>query len=173
MNALADGPTDYDRLYEDCHARILRVCRLLLDEPNEAEDVAQEVFVKVLERSATGEQPRVWVAWLVRVAANACRDRRRSAWWKWWWGNVDEYSDEEHSSPETPEHRMASREQYLAIWNHFRALPARQREVFILRRLEGCSTQEVAGALGLSTGAVKRHLFRAAQRLQKAVREQL
>ena len=52
----------------------------------------------------------------------------------------------------------------------FRGLPARQREVFALRYLEGCSTEETAQTLGLSTGSVKTHLFRAVHHMRASLR---
>jgi RNA polymerase sigma-70 factor (ECF subfamily) len=49
-----------------------------------------------------------------------------------------------------------------------RELSARQREVFVLREIEGWSTEEVASTLGVSDGTVKRHLFRALLHLRRA-----
>ena len=57
------------------------------------------------------------------------------------------------------------------IWLAFRGLPGRQREVFVLRHVEEWSTEEVASALGLSPGSVKRHLFRAIRRLRQTLGE--
>jgi RNA polymerase sigma-70 factor (ECF subfamily) len=55
------------------------------------------------------------------------------------------------------------------IWQVFRRLPDRQREVFVLRHLEGWTGPEIATSLGLSPGSVKRHLFRAVHRLRAAL----
>ena len=55
------------------------------------------------------------------------------------------------------------------LWQAFQALPARQREVFALRYVEGWSTAAVAEALGLTVGSVKRHLFRAVRRLRQTL----
>ncbi len=52
------------------------------------------------------------------------------------------------------------------IWHAFRKLSKRQQEVFALRRIEGLSTEEVAEMLGVATGSVKRHLFRAVRQLR-------
>ncbi|MDE2059142.1 MAG: sigma-70 family RNA polymerase sigma factor [candidate division NC10 bacterium] len=91
------------------------------------------------------DRPVAWDRWLTRVAINACRDRQRKAWWCFW-----------HDPLETRGH----------IWRVFRQLHQRQREVFVLRHLEGWPTQDVAEALSLSTGSAKRHLFRAVARLR-------
>jgi len=69
----------------------------------------------------------------------------------------------------TLEDEALKREWQARLWRAFQALPARQREVFALRYVEGWSTAAVAEALGLTAGSVKRHLFRAVRRLQQTL----
>ncbi len=69
----------------------------------------------------------------------------------------------------TPEDAAISEETRRRVWLAFRALPDRQREVFVLRHLQGWSGPEIAAALGLSVGSVKRHLFRAIHRLRETL----
>ena len=59
------------------YGRLRRLCRLMLGDPQEAEDVVQDVFLKAHEAERLGRPPMDWGAWLTRVAVNACRDRRR------------------------------------------------------------------------------------------------
>jgi RNA polymerase sigma factor (sigma-70 family) len=73
----------YDELYRAHHARIVRLCRLLLKDAQEAEEAAQEVFLKLVQASKVQNPSSAWAAWLTRVAVNACRDRQRS-WWRRW-----------------------------------------------------------------------------------------
>jgi len=155
-----------DELYRRFGARVLRLCRALLADPHEADDVAQEVFEKVLRRG--DREVDAWEAWLDRVTVNACRDRRRSGWWRLWRRSSDELDETRlaHASA-TPEYRLLADERRDALWAALRALPVRQREAFALRILEGRSTEEAAAALGISTGSVKRHLFRAVSRLRQ------
>ncbi len=68
----------------------------------------------------------------------------------------------------TPEQVAIGRETQERIWRAFRELSGRQREVFVLRQLEGWSTEAVATALGLREGSVKSHLFRAMSHLRAA-----
>jgi RNA polymerase sigma-70 factor, ECF subfamily len=178
VNAEPQGPACFEDLYRVHYPRIVRLCGLLLAHPHEAEDVAQEVFVKLLQASKTETRPMAWEPWLTRVTVNACRDRRRSGWWKWWRAPRYTASDDvssvlEHiSAGPTPEEEALSREVCGRIWQIFRELPARQQEVFALRYLEGWSTDAVAEALGLSIGSVKQHLFRAVHRLRAAIGEE-
>lgn len=159
---------DHERIYRAHKTRILNLCRLLLRDPDEAEDVTQEVFLRAFERLNSQEAPAIWEAWLVRVAVNACRDRQRSAWWKSRRkpGDLDELSP--WLSPSSEE-QARSKEWQARVWTHLRALNSKQRNVFVLRYIEGWSTNEVAETLNLTAAAVKTHLFRAVRHLRKAV----
>lgn len=114
--------------------------------------------------------PDDWGAWLTRVAVNACRDRRRAGWWmrfRRWTDPVDDIPLA--SQNPSPAEAAAGAETRHRIWQAFRELPERQREVFVLRHVEERSTGEVAEVLGLSQGSVKRHLFRAIRRLRETL----
>lgn len=165
-----DAHAAYEELYHAHHARIVRLCLLLLSDLHEAQEVAQEVFLKLFQECQAQHRSMAWGPWLTRVAINACRDRRRSGWWKWWRENHEAFEEVEFSAPGlTPEEEVLGREERTRIWRSFRELSARQQEVFVLRHLEGWSTEEVAETLGLTTGSVKRHLFRAVRHLRHAL----
>jgi RNA polymerase sigma-70 factor (ECF subfamily) len=179
MNGAEDTPwTSGDRpsceeLCRTYQARVLQLCRLLLADRHEAEEVAQEVFLKLVRERKKQTRIQSWEAWLTRVTVNACHDHRRSAWWKWRHGATFTLQDDEFPSGDlTPEEQLLTREEREQVWHTFHALSARQREVFVLRRLEGWSTEEVAVLLGLTTGSVKRHLFHALRHLHNARRGQ-
>ena len=167
--ALAPTPP-YDRLYREHRERIGRLCRVLLADPDEAADVAQEVFARLHESLASETRPMDWRAWLSRVAVNACRDRRRSAWWRWWRERGVAIDDATlRADVRTPEDEVIGHETQARVWTAIRRLPARQREVFALRQIDGHSTDEVAAMLGIAAGSVKRHLFRAVHALRGAI----
>lgn len=154
------------------YARLRRLCELLLGDREESEEVVQEVFMKAYEASAHSPNPTNWPAWLTRVTINACRDRRRAGWWMRFWRWSDSVEDRPVAAVDpSPEDVAIGEETRRRIWLAFRGLPDRQREVFVLRHLEEWSTGEVANALGLSPGSVKRHLFRAIRRLRQALGE--
>ena len=168
MKPSASGQLHHDALYRAQHGRVLALCRLLLADHHEAEEVCHEVFVKLFDQRAAPPAPE---RWLTRVAVNACRDRRRAGWWRRWRERGEEFVEAEHATPgPTPEEAALGREERQRIWRIFRRLSARQQEVFALRQLEGWSTDEVAETLGLSGGSVKRHLFRAIHQLRAGLR---
>lgn len=164
--------TTYDDLHRAHRGRVMRLCRVLLADEDEAADVAQEVFAK-LHHAYTSERRTIeWPAWLTRVTVNACRDRRRSGWWRWWRERGVELDGAQlRSTVRTPEDEVIGLETQLRIWGAVRRLPQRQREVFALRQIEGLSTDEVADALGIAAGSVKRHLFRAVSHLRRTLED--
>jgi RNA polymerase sigma-70 factor (ECF subfamily) len=180
--------THYERLYHTHYRRVLRLCRLLLADAHEAEDVTQEVFLKLYRACQAQPLEMAWGPWLTRVAVNACHDRRRSGWWKWWRGvrhmaqgrfASDGTEEREvwdglppQTDRQTPENEALSAERRLQIWRAFRGLSLRQQEVFSLRYIEGWSTEAVADTLGLSVGSVKQHLFRAVRHLRAVMGEE-
>ena len=169
--AAAADSVNYEELYGAYRPRVLRLCRLLLSDPDEAHDVSQEVFLKMLHQlSASGDEV-AWGPWLNRVTVNACRDRWRATWWRSWRAETRGFDEAALTADApTPEEEALGAEQRREIWRAFRGLPARQREVFALRFLEGGSTEETAETLGVTGGSVKRHLFRAVQRMRGALR---
>lgn len=163
-------PASYEELYQAHSARVRRLCRLLLADPHEAEDVAQEVFLKLFREHPAHGRPVSWGPWLTRVTLNACRDRRRSGWWKRWRERGEELQETDFPGHgRTPEEEVLGQEERRRIWRFFLQLSPRQQEVFVLRHLEGWSTDEIAEALKLTAGSVKRHLFRAVHHLRKAL----
>ena len=163
--------TSFEDLYKAHHPKVQRLCRILLKDSAEAEETDQEVFLKMFKQYQTAGWPQDWGAWLTRVTINACHDRRKSAWWKWWRSSNGEVQLADYPSSErTPEQEALGREQRGHIWQAFRKLSARQREVFVLRYLEGWSTEEVAKMLRISEGSVKNHLFRAVHHLRRVLK---
>jgi RNA polymerase sigma-70 factor (ECF subfamily) len=170
--AVAEPSLDVDQLYRSQRARIVRLCTMLLGNETEAEEVSQDVFLKLHRAFADGDPATLWPAWLTTVALNACRDKRRSRWFRWWRASDELVETDFAAAGPSPERAALDTATRARIWSALAALPARQREVFVLRHVESWSTAEVAAALDLSTGTVKRHLFRAVHQLRVALRDE-
>ncbi|HEY3100604.1 MAG TPA: RNA polymerase sigma factor [Methylomirabilota bacterium] len=164
-------PSGYHALVDAHYDRVLRLCRVLLGDHHEAQDVAQETFLKLHLHYASRDVSD-WRAWLTRVAVNAVRDRQRAGWWPRWRRRTEPLDDARLvAQAPRPDVAADAKESYRRIQAAFARLPRRQREVFALRQLEGLSTAATAAALRLSEGSVKRHLYRAVDRLRRAVRD--
>ena len=120
----------------------------------EAEDVCQSVFLKLMEHTVTPGKER---AWLMQVTVNQCRNLLRSAWWK---STADQ---EETIAIPGPE----GNEVYLAVM----ALPPKYRVVVYLRYYEALTTKEIAHLLHITPTAVTTRMNRAKAMLRDALKE--
>ena len=154
------------------YGRLRRLSRVLLGDPQEAEDVVQEVFLKAHEAGRLGRAPVDRGAWLTRVTINACRDRRRAGGWMRFRFRSSQIDDVPLiAETPAPSDAAIGEDTRRRIWVAFRALPRRQQEVFALRYIDERSTAAVAATLGLSAGSVKRHLYRAVRHLRRALED--
>jgi RNA polymerase sigma factor (sigma-70 family) len=154
------------------YGRLQRLCRLLLGDAQEADDVVQDVFLKAHEAERLGQVPASWGAWLTRVAVNGCRDRRRAGgWMRFRLRGVRLDEVPLVALTPTPSDVAIGEDTRRRIWIAFRALPRRQQEVFALRHIEEQPTLAVAAALGVSAGSVKRHLFRAVRAQRRSLKD--
>lgn len=148
------------------YPRVLQLCRFLLNDPQEAAETAQDVFLNFLRSWPPQTEIHSWEAWFTRATVNACRNRRRSWWWRGWRTEHVEFEEEAFSAPgQTPEENVGNQEEREHLWQALQALPRRQREVFALH-LEGWSHRVIAELLDISVGSVKRHLFHAVRKLR-------
>jgi RNA polymerase sigma-70 factor (ECF subfamily) len=143
------------------HGRmVLGLSRLLLRDPIEAEDAAQQAFLSAHHALLRGSVPRDGAAWIAAVARNECRAR------------IHARMREPLTLPEVPSDlpdplAAALRATDLeAVWTAFGALPRRQRRALLMRELGGLSYHELGRALGASHSAVESLLFRARRRVR-------
>jgi RNA polymerase sigma-70 factor (ECF subfamily) len=130
---------------------------LLTGDPDEAEDLAQQAFVRAIERwpGGSGDETARWLATVgVRLAIDELRRRRR-----WGWFRLRE-TDAMWAMAVDPD-----------LWQALLALPARTRAALLLTVLDGYSQEEVAGVLGVPRGTVASWLSRARQRLRAVIGE--
>ena len=148
--------------------RLFRVARGILGDDAEAEDVAQEAHVRAYRELASFRGDAQYSTWLTRIAvheamARAKKRRRLVA------VEAPEPAELARPADEDPERRLENRELQAAIGRAVDALPAPLRAVFVLREVEGLSTQETAGALGLSAENVRVRLHRAKSTLRESL----
>lgn len=147
-----------------------RTAYLVLGDAAEAEDAAQEAFVKAyraLDRFRQGEPFRPW---LLRIAVNAARNRRRAA------GRraglqlrVEAGTRRDDHAPSAEAVAMAAEER-VRLLEAVNALPADDRLVIGARYFLDLPLEEIAALAGVRQGTVKSRLFRARARLAHALR---
>ena len=140
----------------------------------DAEDVAQEAFLKAFHHLATFRSEAKFSTWLVGIALNEARSRLRHAG-AMRMESIDEISEEGgHISPtilrdwrEVPSEALERKEIREILQKAITSLPDIYREVFLLRDVEEVNNVETAAALCITVGNVKVRLHRARMMLQK------
>jgi RNA polymerase sigma-70 factor (ECF subfamily) len=132
----------------------------------EAEDLTQEVLMRVVERGATIDE-RGPDAYVFQIAANLLRDRGRRlkvrAAYRSGFGMIDADRVEELD----PDRVVQGRHTLDIILAALDELPDRTRNIFILFRLENMKQREIAAALGLSVRTIEQHVIRASVHLRQ------
>ncbi|MGE5072522.1 MAG: RNA polymerase sigma factor [Anaerolineae bacterium] len=145
---------------------VFRLAYLLLGDPDDAEDVAQETFLRAWHSLRRFDLSRPLRPWLLRIAANLANNRRRSA------GRY--LAALVRGSRETPvasgvEEASAQRMDSQQLWNAVRRLDASDQQVIYLRYFLDLSVAETANVLGTAQGTVKSRLSRALERLRLVI----
>jgi RNA polymerase sigma factor (sigma-70 family) len=141
----------------------------------EAEDLAQEVFVRVYSKRATYRAGAKFSTWCFSIAANQARNRLR--WWRRrpaislnaWTEAGGDTADESRIGESAPSKAVA-REQIAVVQAAVAALPLDLRTVLVLFEYEDLSMAEIAAALDCSAKAVENRLYRARQQLKQVLR---
>jgi RNA polymerase sigma-70 factor (ECF subfamily) len=160
--ALEDQEARFERLFRDYHSDIyVYLCRLVGDR-GQAEELAQDTFIKAYR--ALGRLPLEANsrAWLYRIATNTaldCLRRRRLISW------LPLFERDVHPSVQTS--FVESSLESIAIEKTLSELRARYRIPLVLYACQGLSTQEIAQILRISRGAVKTRLFRAREQFRR------
>ena len=151
----------------DAHGRmVLGLCRLLLRDPAEAEDAAQQTFLSAYKALLSGAKPREGEAWLATIARHECLQRIRARMR----GPlpVVEVEVEDHRS--NVHELVLDRVAAARLWREISRLPQQQRDAVLLREIAGLSYEELGVLLGVTQPAVESLLFRARSHLRDRLR---
>jgi RNA polymerase sigma-70 factor, ECF subfamily len=149
---------------------IFRLAYLLLGDAGDAEDIAQETFIRAYRYLNTFDSSRPLRPWLLGITANLARNRRRSL------GRyVYHLTRMAHLTPVEvidPEQETSRRAEAKLLWRAVQRLRADDQEVIYLRFFMEYSVDEVAETLNIASGTVKSRLSRALERLRGVAREE-
>ena len=150
---------ELENLMEQYGDEIKRFCTLQLRDPFQAEDAAQDTFVKAWRALDTFRNESSQKTWLMHIAVNTCRDYQRTGWFR----HMDRRIVPEDLPEQSREDEVPDGEVTEAI----RSLPARLRTMILLRYYEGLSLKETAAAAGISLATAKRQISKANQLLHE------
>lgn len=141
------------RRYSDA---ILRIGYTWLGDLDDAKDICQTVLIKLLEDGRLFSDPEQERAWVIRVAVNACKNWRKSAWFR----------RSVRLDAALPLAAEASEPEDGTLLRAIDRLPSKYRQVIYLRYYEGYEVKEIAGLLKQSPALVSTHLARAKAKLK-------
>lgn len=160
-------------IYKD---KVFQICFRMLGNRQEAEDLAQEAFVRAYVNIRSFNITMKFSTWLYRIATNLCIDRLRKK-------KPDYYLDAEVAGTEglnmysqiasdvaKPEEEVESLELQETIQVEIMKLPEKYRSVIVLKYIEELSLKEISDILDLPVGTVKTRIHRGREALRKQLR---
>ncbi|WP_085993610.1 RNA polymerase sigma factor SigW [Oceanobacillus senegalensis] len=166
----------YSEIVELFQDRIFHHCYRMLMNRHEAEDIAQEAFIRAYVNINSFDVNRKFSTWLYRIATNLCIDRIRKR-------KPDYYLDAEikgtdglnmysqlSSKEPLPNEKVESIELQHYIHHEISNLPPKYRSIIILRYLEEFSLQEISDIMDIPLGTVKTRIHRGREALRKRLR---
>ena len=180
MQRIREGDEDaFQELVEIHQHRVVGTCARMLGDDTEAEDVAQQVFIRVWKNASRWEPTAKFTTWLYTILRNLvfneCRRRARHPARSLDAAQEDserpqQFEDDTVKAPDT---LLLDIEMQEAIARAIEELPETQRMAVILRRYQDVSYEEIAEILELTVPAVKSVLFRARTELREKLRKYL
>jgi RNA polymerase sigma-70 factor (ECF subfamily) len=172
------GDTDAFRVLVERHSRSLfRLAFRMTGNQQDAEDVVQESFMRAYKQLAKFDERASFGTWLYRIAANCSLDlvrsrKRRQEHLAQQDAEGAEFDDTVSALPSsdpTPERMALSGEVRGRVEQAMQELSATERTAFVLRHFEGMCIEEVSRVLECAPGAAKHSVFRAVQKLRRAL----
>jgi len=166
----------FDLLVLKYQHKVVKLVARLLRDPAEAEDVAQEAFIKAYRALGSFRGDSAFYTWLYRIAVNTARNaiasrQRRPLDYE------AELSENEQSNlasrlrhTDTPEATALSEEIRLTVNQAIEQLPEDLRTAIVLREVEGLSYEEIAAAMDCPVGTVRSRIFRAREAIDRALK---
>lgn len=175
--AAAGSAEAFEQLVLKYQTAVYNLCLRMTGDPEDAADMTQESFLKAWRNLESFQGNSAFSTWLYRLASNTCLDHLRSVKRKPQLSLVMEDEDGEAQALDVPDSAPSPEEQVIALDEQSRlndalqALDEDQRQILILRAVNGLSYTEIAEALQLKEGTVKSRLARARDQLRKKLQQ--
>lgn len=181
VNAFQAGNSaSFDKLVLKHKDRVFNLCYWFLGDYQEANDAAQETFIKVFRSLKKFQSKSAFSTWLYRIAVNTCKNRLKSSQYRQEQRMVrlDNPGASEGATPSgeigdesrSPLIEVERKERRMLIMRAIDSLPTEQKTVVALRDIEGLSYDEIATITGFNLGTVKSKLARARLELRDKLR---
>lgn len=149
-------------IYAQYHQRIFQLAMQFLHSSEMAEEIVQDVFVKLWQKRSEIDEQRPVEAWLYTVAKNkVINSFKRKAREKALYAYAEPPGDKVVENLSRPDHQLQEKQVHALLSQAISNLPEKQQEVYKLARLEGYSRNEIAEEMQISALTVKTHMARA------------
>ena len=157
------GATSFEEVFRQRETEVLRVAYRILGNWADAEDVAQETFIRLHKHGMGFPNDMAVRGWLYRVAVNLCFDRKRVQ------RRFEELPEMMAAAGNSAEAIVIRDQQKQTVMSALSGLPPRERAAVVLREIEGLSTNEVAAILGSSEVTVRSQVAKAIGKLRSMI----
>ncbi|SRR6266581_6809762 len=172
---LSGDEAAFRRLVDKYAGSIFNLAYRMTGNAADAEDLAQDAFLQAFARLRDFRLGSRFHPWIYTIALNLCRSHLRRRAVARWLPLSRERAEDGPAEPEIaerspdPEQALLAREAEARLQEAVAALPAKYREVFVLRQSQDLSYEDIAGLLGLPLGTVEVRLFRARRLLLESL----
>jgi RNA polymerase sigma-70 factor (ECF subfamily) len=156
----------FDRLVRRYLPRARILARRLMQDPDDADDLVQDAFLRALEKIGSFDVSRAFEPWFTRLLVNLGLDQRRKQAVR----KTEPRDPERFAGTSSPSADAERSELGRALESALGRLPDRQRLIMTLFEIDGHSTEEVSRMLGVSQVTVRWHLHQARRTLREALK---
>ena len=158
----------FDSLYREYFNHIYRFSHSLMGNPEEADDITQETFIKLYRQLESGEETRNPKAWIYRVAANSCYNHLKRK--KLSRIILAKENFPPDIAPGNIEEDMMKQQEIYLLRSAIRKLPARDQVILTLYK-NGFSTTEIAETIKVKKNSIGKILARSVEKLSKVIKK--
>jgi RNA polymerase sigma factor (sigma-70 family) len=177
--ALAGDQKAFRKLRLKYYAPIFKLVNRMIYDREEVEDLTQEAFIKAFTSLANFNDEYAFSRWLYKIATNNAIDHVRKRKLQTFSINKSieseesDYSFELPATEPEPDQELIASQRKKMLDDAMASLPAKYRQVIIMRHVDEKEYQEIAKTLKLPLGTVKAHIFRARELLYKQLRDKM
>jgi RNA polymerase sigma factor (sigma-70 family) len=168
--------THFEKLYNEYRTLVFNVALNYLQNLEDAEEITQDVFVKVYQSLENFNQKASYKTWIYRITINQCLDfiKKKNSQKRFFIFGQKSQNEQEYLNTATFEHPgilMENKEEAAILFEVINTLTENQKTAFLLSKLDGLSNPEIAEIMQLSISSVESLIFRAKAALQEKLAE--
>lgn len=173
---MIDNQPHFERLYHEYKTLVFNVALNYLQNVEDAEEITQDVFVKIYNSLSNFNQKSSYKTWIYRITINQCLDyiKQKNSQRRIFIFGRKSQNEQEYLNTSTFEHPgilMENKEDAALLFEVINTLPENQKTAFLLSKLDGLSNPEISEIMQLSISSIESLIFRAKAALQEKLAE--